>query len=85
MKLTKQLFDITLTEICVDGSCCLRGLGTLTDLPALDLVLSGSEEVDEVNGFEASRDDLSSQARYISIAERDKLEFQTVFGMRVFP
>ena len=36
----------------------LRRLGVLTYLPALDLVCSCCEEVDQLNGFEAGRDNL---------------------------
>ena len=42
--------DEAALKVGVDGACGLRGLGALADLPALDLILAGSEEVDEVDG-----------------------------------
>ncbi len=36
--------------------------GALADLPALDLILAGCEEVDELDGLEAGGDDLGQRA-----------------------
>jgi hypothetical protein len=40
----------------------LRCLGALANLPALDLVLARREEVDELDGLEAGRNDLGQRA-----------------------
>lgn len=42
-------------KVGVDGACRLRRLGSLLDLPALDLVLTRGEEVNEVDGLRGGR------------------------------
>jgi len=56
-------------KVCVDGPCCLRRFGGLADLPALHLILSRCEEVNELDGLEAGGDDLGQRADCLILFE----------------
>ena len=47
----------------------LRSLRALADLPALDLVLAGGEEVDELDGPEPRRDDLGQRGHRLVLRQ----------------
>lgn len=53
--------DEAALKVGVDRAGRLRRLGPPPDLPALDLVGAGGEEVDEVDRLEAGRDDLGER------------------------
>ena len=46
---------------------CLWSFGAFSNLPALDLILAGSEEVNEANRFETGRDDFRQRTRGLAL------------------
>jgi hypothetical protein len=65
------------------GGGDLRCFGSSSDLPALDLVLSGSEEVDESDGLEAHSYNLWQHADHLILHSQSELQ-HTAARNRIF-